>query len=257
MFLLHPPLPAEHPLLPLLSRVVMTSLSVLETLFQDLGGGTYVTESHIKLDRDSNELVVPLQRSGQRWAPALFSRFCAREREAKKERDSAKKKEREKSKSAERERKKREFALFPPPTVEIRFQIKRPLGRGQARVSKMYSSVGMPVLLLQSCSVCSVLPIPLCLSYSACPVQPVLFCLSYSVCLSCSAFPVLPVLFCLSCLACPALPIPFCLSVLFCLSCSVCPVLPVLFCLSCFCLPCPIVLSWLSCHDSLVLPVPF
>ncbi len=35
---LHPPLPAKHPLLPFLSRAVTTSLSVLETLFQDLGG---------------------------------------------------------------------------------------------------------------------------------------------------------------------------------------------------------------------------
>jgi hypothetical protein len=35
--------------------------------------------------------------------PALFSRFCARKREAKKEHESAKKKEREKSESTERE----------------------------------------------------------------------------------------------------------------------------------------------------------
>jgi hypothetical protein len=33
----------------------------------------------------------------QRWAPALFSRFRSREREGKKERESAKKKKREKS----------------------------------------------------------------------------------------------------------------------------------------------------------------
>ncbi len=94
----------------------------------------------------------------QRWAPALFSHFGAREREAKKERksakkkeresakkkeresakkkerESAKKKEREKSESAEGERKKREFALFSPPTVKIRFQSPKPLGRGKARV---------------------------------------------------------------------------------------------------------------------------
>jgi hypothetical protein len=49
----------------------------------------------------------------QRLAPAHFSRFRAREREAKKERKRAKKKEREKSESAECERKKCEFAVFP------------------------------------------------------------------------------------------------------------------------------------------------
>jgi hypothetical protein len=59
----------------------------------------------------------------QRWAPALFSCFRACEREAKKEREGAKKREREKSESAERESKKREFALFPPPKVEIRFRV--------------------------------------------------------------------------------------------------------------------------------------
>jgi hypothetical protein len=47
------------------------------------------------------------------------------------ERERAKKKECKKSESAERERKKREFALFPPPTVEIRFQSPKPLGRGK------------------------------------------------------------------------------------------------------------------------------
>jgi hypothetical protein len=51
--------------------------------------------------------------------PALFSRFRAfmlASGKPKKERESAKK-----SESAERERKKREFVLFLPPTVEIRF----------------------------------------------------------------------------------------------------------------------------------------
>jgi hypothetical protein len=51
----------------------------------------------------------------QRWAPALFSRFRAREREAKKERESAKKKEREKSESAEHERKKARIRAVSPP----------------------------------------------------------------------------------------------------------------------------------------------
>ncbi len=58
----------------------------------------------------------------QRWAPALFSRFRAREREGKnKSAKARRKKSAKKSESAERERKKREFALFLPPTVEIRF----------------------------------------------------------------------------------------------------------------------------------------
>jgi hypothetical protein len=44
-----------------------------------------------------------------------------------------------KSESTERERKKRKFALFPLPTVEIRFQSPKPLGRGKARVlSKIF-----------------------------------------------------------------------------------------------------------------------
>jgi hypothetical protein len=59
----------------------------------------------------------------QRWASALFSHIRARDREAKKEPNSAKKKECEKSESAEckksesaeRERKKCKFALFLPP----------------------------------------------------------------------------------------------------------------------------------------------
>jgi Flp pilus assembly protein TadB len=63
-------------------------------------------------------------------APALFSRFRAREREAKKSAKARRKKsakaQRKKSTKARRkksakksERKKREFALIPPPTVEI------------------------------------------------------------------------------------------------------------------------------------------
>jgi hypothetical protein len=70
----------------------------------------------------------------QRWAPALFSHFRAREHEAKKERESAKKKEREKSESAN-------SRFFLPHTVEIRFQSPKPLGsREKARVlSQMYS----------------------------------------------------------------------------------------------------------------------
>ncbi len=52
----------------------------------------------------------------QRWAPALFSRFCAfalASAKPKKERESAKKKEREKkAKAPSAKEKKREFALF-------------------------------------------------------------------------------------------------------------------------------------------------
>jgi hypothetical protein len=46
----------------------------------------------------------------------------------KKERESAKKSER-----AKHERKKREFALIPQPTVEIRFQSPKPLGMGKSK----------------------------------------------------------------------------------------------------------------------------
>jgi septal ring factor EnvC (AmiA/AmiB activator) len=65
-------------------------------------------------------------------AGAFFAllRFRAREREAKKERESAKKK----SESAERERKKARIRAFLPPTVKIRFQSPKPLGRGKAMV---------------------------------------------------------------------------------------------------------------------------
>jgi hypothetical protein len=55
----------------------------------------------------------------QRWAPALFSRFRAREREAKKK--SAKvrrKKSAKKSESAERERKKTRIRAFSSPHSE-------------------------------------------------------------------------------------------------------------------------------------------
>ncbi len=57
----------------------------------------------------------------QRWAPALFSRFRARERQAKKR---ARKREEIKARKKRKRRarnKQREFALFLPPSVEIRF----------------------------------------------------------------------------------------------------------------------------------------
>jgi hypothetical protein len=57
-----------------------------------------------------------------RWAPALFSRFRAREREAKKgARKREEKRARKKAKAPSAKEKKREFALFPQLTVEIRF----------------------------------------------------------------------------------------------------------------------------------------
>ncbi len=70
----------------------------------------------------------------QRWAPALFSRFRAREREAKKKRESAKKKEREKKQKRRARKKKSANSRF--------FLNPKPLGRGKAKVlSEMYSSV--------------------------------------------------------------------------------------------------------------------
>jgi hypothetical protein len=65
---------------------------------------------------------------------SAFLTLSSCEREAKKRAQKREEKERGKSESAERERKKRELALFPPPTVEIRFQSPKPLGRGNARV---------------------------------------------------------------------------------------------------------------------------
>jgi hypothetical protein len=62
-----------------------------------------------------NEKMEKIVINYQRLAPALFSRFRAREREAKKRaRKREEKRARKKSENAERE-----FALFPPSTVEI------------------------------------------------------------------------------------------------------------------------------------------
>jgi hypothetical protein len=70
----------------------------------------------------------------QRWAPALFSRFRAREREAKKRtRKREEKRARKKAKAPSAKEKKREFALFPQPKVEIRFQSPKLLGRGKSK----------------------------------------------------------------------------------------------------------------------------
>jgi hypothetical protein len=63
--------------------------------------------------------------------------FCARKREAKKEKKSGKarrKKARKKAKALSAKEKKREFVLFPLPTIEIRFQSPKPLGRGKTRI---------------------------------------------------------------------------------------------------------------------------
>ncbi len=65
----------------------------------------------------------------RRWA--LFSRFCARECEAKKRARKREEKKVQKSESTECESKKRKFALFPPATIEIQFQSPKPLGRGK------------------------------------------------------------------------------------------------------------------------------
>jgi hypothetical protein len=64
----------------------------------------------------------PYRTNQQRWAPALFSRFRAREREGKiRARKREEKKARKKAKAPSAKEKKREFALFLKPTVEIRF----------------------------------------------------------------------------------------------------------------------------------------
>jgi hypothetical protein len=75
--------------------------------------------NHLKLHRNPWQTMPAycILSESQRWAPALFSRFRAREREGKiRARKRKEKKSVKKSKSAERE-----FALFLPPTVEIRF----------------------------------------------------------------------------------------------------------------------------------------
>jgi hypothetical protein len=71
-------------------------------------------------------------------AGAFFalSRFCAREREAKKRAQKREeKKARKKAKAPSAKEKKREFALFPLPTIEIWFQSPKPRTgrRGQAK----------------------------------------------------------------------------------------------------------------------------
>jgi hypothetical protein len=66
--------------------------------------------------------------------PALFSRFRAREREAKKRSTKARrKKSAKKAKVPSAKEKKREFALFPQPSVKIRIQSPKPLGRGKSK----------------------------------------------------------------------------------------------------------------------------
>jgi hypothetical protein len=70
-------------------------------------------------------------------AGAFFAllRFRARECEAKKRaRKREEKKARRKAKAPSAKEKKRVFALFLPPTVKIRFQSPKPLGRGKAMV---------------------------------------------------------------------------------------------------------------------------
>jgi hypothetical protein len=75
----------------------------------------------------------------------FFHAFKLAGTKPKKERESVKEKKREKKATApSAKEKKLEFTLFPPPTVEIRFQSPKLLGRGKERVlSKMYSSVVM------------------------------------------------------------------------------------------------------------------
>jgi hypothetical protein len=70
----------------------------------------------------------------QRWAPALFSHFRAHEREAKKRaRKREEKRAQKKAKAPSAKEKKRKFALFPQPKMEIWFHSPKPLGRGKSK----------------------------------------------------------------------------------------------------------------------------
>jgi hypothetical protein len=60
-------------------------------------------------------------------------RFRAREREAKKSAKVQRKRARKKAKAPRAKEKKREFALFPQPKVEIWFQSPKLLGRGKSK----------------------------------------------------------------------------------------------------------------------------
>jgi hypothetical protein len=91
-----------------------------------------VIESFIRFLSNDVKVCIGLSCIHQRWALALFSRFRAREREAKKRaRKREEKRARKKAKAPSAKEKKREFALFPQPTVEIRFQSPKLLGRGE------------------------------------------------------------------------------------------------------------------------------
>jgi hypothetical protein len=70
--------------------------------------------------------------------------FRTREREAKKKSAKARRKKSAKKRKRRARKKKARIRAFTSPTVEIRFQSTKPLGRGKARVlNKMYSSVGI------------------------------------------------------------------------------------------------------------------
>jgi hypothetical protein len=79
----------------------------------------------------------------QKWAPALFSRFRARESEGKKERESAKKKKREnKQKRRARKEKSANSRFFSHPQWKSGFRAQSHSARGKARVlNEMYTSV--------------------------------------------------------------------------------------------------------------------
>jgi hypothetical protein len=61
----------------------------------------------------------------QKWAPALYLRFRARELEEKRAQ--------KKAKVPSAKEKKCDFALFLPPTGEVQFQSTKPLGRGESK----------------------------------------------------------------------------------------------------------------------------
>jgi hypothetical protein len=62
-----------------------------------------------------------------------FHAFTLSSAKPKKEREIRRKKSAKKAKAPSAKENKREFVLFLPPTVEIRFQSPKPLGRGESK----------------------------------------------------------------------------------------------------------------------------
>jgi hypothetical protein len=68
-------------------------------------------------------------------AGAFFALSRSRAQSEKRAQKREEKRARKKAKAPSAKEKKREFALFPQPTVEIRFQSPKPLGRGEKQGS--------------------------------------------------------------------------------------------------------------------------